>query len=292
MAFLGLGAMGSRMALNLQRKGFEVIGWNRTAGKGQPLAEAGGRLAGSPAEAARGADFVVTMLSDPAAVRGVTAGPEGFLGACRSGTGWIECSTIGPSAAREMAEAARAAKVAFIDAPVLGSLKPAADGTLVFLVGGPADEVTRVRPLLEAMGRTVHHLGPAGQGAAAKIVFNMLLGTMLAGLAEALTLSERLGLDRARMVDLLGEGPTGAPFLRMKAPLMLTEDFTPAFQLKWLEKDLGLALLDAYRLGATLPASEGAHTAYAAARASGHGDQDSAAVAAILREMARGPAGA
>lgn len=291
VAFLGLGQMGLPMALNLQRKGFSVTGWNRTPEKGQPLVEAGGRLAGTPREAVRGADFIVTMLGDPAAVRQVALGTDGFLAACRSGAVWIDASTIGPSAAREMAEAAARARVEYLDAPVLGSVKPATDGTLTFLVGGNPEALTRARPVLDAMGQSVHHFGAAGQGAAAKIVANMLTGTLVAALGEALALADGLGLERDAIVRMLMEGPAGAPIVRMKAPLMQSGDFPPAFQLRWMEKDLGLALLEAHRLGTALPAAAAAHGAYAAARAAGLGDQDFAAIAAFTRSVARGPAG-
>lgn len=291
VAFLGLGQMGLPMALNLQRKGFAVTGWNRTREKGRPLGEAGGRLAETPRDAVREAEFVVTMLGDPAAVRDAALGAEGFLSACRPGTVWIDASTIGPSAAREMAEAAASARVEYLDAPVLGSVRPATEGTLTFLVGGSEKALKRARPVLAAMGQAVHHFGPAGQGAAAKIVANMLTGTLVAALGEALALAEGLGLNRDQTIQMLVEGPAGAPIVRMKAPLMQAGDFPPAFQLRWMEKDLGLALLEAHRLGAALPAAAGAHGAYAAARAAGLGDQDFAAIGAFARSVARGPAG-
>ncbi len=292
VAFLGLGAMGLPMALNLQRKGFAVTAWNRTAAKARPLAAAGARLAATPREAVQEAAFIVTMLADPSAVRAVALGPDGFLTACHRDAVWVDCSTIGPSAAREMAAAAAAAGVRFVDAPVLGSVGPASEGTLTFLVGGTPEAVARVRPLLGAMGSVVHHMGPAGQGAAAKVVSNMLTGTLVAAMGEALALAERLGLDREQMAALLVDGPAGAPILRIKSPLIMAESFSPAFQLKWMEKDLGLALLEAHRLGAALPASAGAHAAYAAARAAGRGGEDFAAVAAFARSVARGPAAA
>lgn len=291
VAFLGLGAMGLPMALNLQRKGFAVTAWNRTPGKGDALVAAGGRLAPTPRAAVEGARFVVTMLADPAAVREVAAGPEGFLAACAPGTVWVDCSTIGPAAVRELAALAAGHGVELVDAPVLGSVGPATQGTLTFLVGGSEGAVTAVRPLLQAMGQAIHHLGPVGAGAAAKLVSNLLTGTLVAAFGEALALAEALGLDRAQMCDFLMNGPCSSPILQLKAPAVKAGDFAPLFRLRWMEKDLNLALQEALKAGAALPATAGAHAAYAAARAAGLGDQDYSAVAAFLRRMAAGPAG-
>jgi len=289
VAFLGLGAMGLPMALNLQRKGFAVTGWNRTPGKGAALAEAGGRMACSIREAVAEAEFVVTMLTDPAAVEAVALGEQGFLKACRSGTLWVDSSTIGPTAAQQMAEAAELYGLHFVDAPVLGSIGPAADGTLHFVAGGTEAALELARPLLAAMGSKVTHFGAAGAGAAAKIISNMVTATLLTAVGEGLALGERLGLDRARVADLLAHGPVASPIVAFKAPAMVNEAYAPAFQLKLMEKDLALALTEACHLGAALPAATGAHGAYAGARAAGLGDLDFAAVGAFIRTMARGP---
>jgi 3-hydroxyisobutyrate dehydrogenase-like beta-hydroxyacid dehydrogenase len=289
VAFLGLGAMGLPMALNLQRNGFTVTGWNRSREKGEPLVAAGGHLAATPREAVAAADVVITMLADPAAVAQVAVGPEGFLAACRPGTIWVDCSTIGPTHAREMAARAAARTVTFVDAPVLGSVVPAVEGKLHFLVGGPAEAVERVMPLLEVMGSQVTHLGPTGQGAAAKIVSNMVTATVLAAAGEGLALAERLGLDRETMAEILAHGPVSSPILHLKLPLFLREEFSPYFRLRWMEKDLALALREASQAGAALPAAAAAHGEYAGARSAGMGDLDFAAVGQWIRKLAAGP---
>lgn len=289
VAFLGLGAMGLPMALNLQRKGFVVTGWNRTPTKGAPLAEAGGHIAGAIREAVAEAEFVVTMLADPAAVAAVALGEQGFLKACRPGTLWLDSSTIGPTAARQMAEAAECCGLPFVDAPVLGSIGPAADGTLHFVTGGTEAAVELARPLMAAMGAQVTHFGPVGAGAAAKIISNMVTATLLTAVGEGLALGERLGLDRTLVATLLVGGPVGSRIVAAKAPAIVKEEFAPAFQLKLMEKDLALALTEACHLGAALPAAAGAHGTYAGARAAGLGDLDFAAVGAFIRTMARGP---
>jgi 3-hydroxyisobutyrate dehydrogenase-like beta-hydroxyacid dehydrogenase len=278
------------MALNLQQKGFAVTGWNRTAEKGQPLVAAGGRLAASLQEAVAGAEAVVSMLADPAAVEAVALGPGGFLAACEPGTVWLECSTIGPSAAQRLAAAAAECGVRFVDAPVLGSLAPAREGTLVFLAGGAEADVEQVRPLMNAMGSAVRHMGPAGAGAGAKVISNMVTATLLAAVGEGLALGEKLGLNREQVAEMLAGGPAGGPIVKGKALLMVSESFSPAFfQLRLMEKDMGLALAEALKAGAPLPTVAGAHSAFAGARVAGMGDMDFAAVAGYIRQLAKGP---
>ncbi len=289
VAFLGLGMMGLPMALNLVRHGFDVVGYNRTAAKGEPMKAAGGSLAATPAEAVAGADFVITMLTDPAAVAAVATGEHGFLKACRPGTIWLECSTIGPTAAREFAAAAADQGVTFLDAPVLGSIQPATDGTLTFVVGGDAEAVVRATPVMEAMGKKVLHMGGVGMGAAAKVISNAVTAALVAAVGEGLALGERMGLDREALAGLLENGPVSSPIVKLKLPLMVQEDYSPAFLLKLMEKDLGLALHEAHRLGAALPVISGTHTEYGGARAAGMGELDFAAVAKFVREMAKGP---
>jgi 3-hydroxyisobutyrate dehydrogenase-like beta-hydroxyacid dehydrogenase len=286
VAFLGLGAMGLPMALNLHKKGFAVTGWNRTPGRGAALEAAGGRLAPTVAEAVTGADFIVSMLTDPAAVEAVA---HAFLPNTKTGALWLECSTIGPAAAGHMADVARRHGLRFVDAPVLGSVKPATDGELIFLAGGTPGDVEAARPLMAAMGRGINHMGEAGSGAAAKIISNMVTATLLTAASEGLALGERLGLDRNQLGAVLMEGPAGGPIVKGKMPFILQDAFAPAFQLKLMEKDLALALTEANRVGAALPAAAGAHGVYAGARAAGLGDQDFAAIAKFVREMARGP---
>lgn len=280
------------MAVNLQHKGFSVVGWNRSAGRGEPLLAVGGRLAPTIREAVAEADFIITMLADPAAVRAVAMGPEGLLSACRASAVWVECSTIGPSVARELAALAPGAGISFVDAPVLGSVGPATDGSLHFLAGGDVAVVEKARPLLLAMGRMVSHFGPEGQGAAAKVISNMVVGSLLAAVGEGLAVAERLGLDRGEVAEMLMNGPVGAPVVKLKLPLMVNEAFSPSsFQLKWMEKDMALFLTEAGKVGAACQTAAGAHGELAAARAAGYGDLDFAAVAGFIRQMAQGPTG-
>jgi 3-hydroxyisobutyrate dehydrogenase-like beta-hydroxyacid dehydrogenase len=276
------------MALNLQRKGYRVTGWNRTPGKGGELAELGGRLAATPREAATGADVVITMLGGPASLVDVAAGPAGFLGAVEAGALWLDSSTIGPSAAREMAELAARYGVAFVDAPVTGGPHNAQDATLVFMVGGAESDVKRAEPLLAAMGRGSHIFGAVGQGAAAKAVNNMLCGTLIAAFAEAVVLAEQLGVDQTQMIDFMAAGAAGAPLVRAKGAIIKTGEYPASFQLKWMEKDVGLALREAFNQGFSLPVSGNAYAALAAARQAGFGEQDVSAVHAHIRKVVAG----
>lgn len=286
VAFLGLGNMGLPMALNLQRKGFHVVGWNRTHARGLPLQEAGGRLAATPAEAVRDAAFIVTMLGGPESLANVAVGASGFLSACAPGTIWLESSTIGPTAVLRLAEPARAAGVVLLDAPVTGTVPQAEDGSLKFLVGGDDPDIERAAPLLRAMGQSIIRMGALGQGAAAKCVNNMLVGALLAAHAEALALAEQLGLDRRSMIDFLAEGVSGAPLLKIKAPLLKAGTYPAAFQIMWLEKDLRVALTEATQLGVPAPMAGVAHSLVAGANAAGYLHEDMAVLAEYVRTVA------
>ncbi|MDP1807332.1 MAG: NAD(P)-dependent oxidoreductase, partial [Acidimicrobiales bacterium] len=196
IAFCGLGRMGVPMAARLLDAGHELRVWNRTAGKAGALIDAGATEAASPAEAGAGAEVVVTMLADPAAVEDVVLAAD-----LRAGTTLVEMSTIGPDAVRSVATRLPEG-VDMLDAPVLGSIPQATEGTLKIFVGGDAAVFERCRPALEAMGAP-RHLGPLGAGAAMKLVANSTLGALMTGLAEALALADGLGLEEADVLDIL-----------------------------------------------------------------------------------------
>lgn len=279
IAFLGMGAMGVPMARNLLKAGYNVVVWNRTLERAQPLSAEGARLAATARAAAAGADVIITMLSDPDAVRAVATGPDGLLAGARRGAVWVEASTIGPSAARELAAQAATAGVRFLDAPVLGSVPQATDRSLVFLVGGDRAVFEETQPILNAMGKEAHYMGITGQGAAAKVVNNMVVGAYLELVGEGLGLAERLGLDREQVLEMLLNGPASAPILQRKIEAVRRGEFQPAhFQLKLMRKDLGLALEEGGRSGLALPVGSAAHAVFQAAEAGGLADADFAAV--------------
>lgn len=257
VAFLGLGRMGSLMAGRVLAAGHDLTVWNRTAGRTQPLVADGARAAATPAAAAADADVVITMVSDPPALSAVLDGPDGVVAGIRPGACLVEMSTVGPAAALA-ARSQLPGGVGFVDAPVMGSITPAASGELTVLAGGDVD---RVEKILSIFGRVVH-CGPAGSGAARKIV---LISAALAGVTlvgELLALADALGVPRDATLDGLAAGPLAGAVNRVNST---SSDFTVALA----AKDLGLATATA-----SLPQLTAARDWLRAAAAEGAADQD------------------
>src|SRR4051812_24747270 len=206
VAFLGLGIMGSGMAGRLLAAGFPLTVYNRNADKARPLGEKGAIVASSPRDAAANAELVFTMVADDTASRAMWEGESGALAGARQGTILIESSTVTAGRIAELAEAAERAGCTAVDAPVTGSKPQAAAGELTFLVGAPDDALERIRPALAAMGKTIHHLGPTGNGALVKLINNFLCGVQAASLAEALSIIERSSLDRTSALNAIISG--------------------------------------------------------------------------------------
>lgn len=275
IAFCGLGAMGAPMAARLLDAGHELRVWNRTPGKAAALVDAGATEAASPAEAAAGADVFVTMLADPAAVDQVV-----FDADLRPGTTLVEMSTIGPHAVRSLA-ARLADGIDVLDAPVVGSVPQATEGTLKIFVGGDAEVFERRRPVLEAMG-TPRHLGPLGAGAAMKLVANSTLGALMTALAEALALADGLGLDESAVLDILSESPIGVT-AKGKRPLIESGVYKPNFTLGLAAKDLRLVMEAAEAAGVELRLAAAARSWFERADDNGLGHLDYSAVIADVR---------
>ena len=275
IAFCGLGRMGVPMAARLLDAGHELRAWNRTPGKAGSLLDAGATEAASPAEAAAGAEVVVTMLADPAAVEDVVSSAS-----MQAGTTLVEMSTIGPDAVRSLAGRLPEG-VDVLDAPVLGSIPQATEGTLKIFVGGDAEVFERHRPVLEAMG-TPRHLGPLGAGAAMKLVANSTLGALMTGLAEALALADGLGLDESDVLDILSESPIGVT-AKGKRPLIESGVYTPNFTLGLAAKDLRLVTEAAEAAGVELRVAAAARSWLERADEHGLGDLDYSAVIAEVR---------
>lgn len=278
VAFIGLGAMGSRMALNLHRAGFALRVWNRDPAKARPLVAAGARLAAGPADAATGASFVLSIVSDDVATREVMLGAGGILAAVEPGTVVIDASTNTPGTAREMARAAAARGVHYLDAPVLGSLPQAEAGELAFLVGGDQAAFERSKPVLAAMSRTRHYLGDSGAGATVKLLNNMVSGSLVAVLAEAAQVAEAARIDPAAVVAALSDGAASSRILRSKLPQMFERNFEPQFQLELMEKDLRYFLQLAGDLDRPAPLASLIRSQYQAARRAALGKLDSCAI--------------
>jgi 3-hydroxyisobutyrate dehydrogenase len=276
VAFLGAGRMGAPMAANLARSGFDVRVWNRTSSRAEALTADGAVAASSPAEAVRGAGIVITMLADGPATE-EAAGRDGLL-AAGPGLIWVQMGTVGTDWTDWLAGIAAARGVVFVDAPVSGSEGPARAGQLTILASGPDQVRDVLTPVFGALGRATAWLGPAGNGTKAKLVLNNWLADLTEATAETLSFARRLGLDPAEIVDLLQSTPLGAPYAVQKARSMLAGDFSPAFALRHALKDAELAEQAAQANGATLTLTSALLPRWRDTAASGHADDDLAAV--------------
>lgn len=274
IAFLGIGRMGSPMAANLVRAGFRVRVWNRTVSRANELARLGAVPAATPADAARGADIVITMLADGVTVANTMFRPMGGLDASHRGQIWVQMSTVGVEWTRELREDARSFGVTYVDAPVSGSEGPATTGELVILASGPDHVKDDLAPVFAVLGKSTVWLGEAGAGTSAKLVLNNLLVDLVEATAESLRFAEGLDLDPAAIVELLTRTPLGSPYMAQKAKTMLAGDFRPAFALKHALKDAVLAVDAARGAGAGLVLTEALLPTWRQAADSGHADDD------------------
>jgi 3-hydroxyisobutyrate dehydrogenase len=284
VAILGLGIMGSGMAANLLNAGFRVTVYNRTASKAQPLVEKGASLALTPADASRGADVVLSMLADDAASREVWVGEDGALAAANPAAVLIDSSTVSPAWIRELAAAAKAHGNSFLDAPVTGSRRQAEAAQLTFLVGGDAETLEAVRPVLQPMCKGIVHVGPTGSGAKLKLVNNFLCGVQVASFAEGLAWLERSGLDMEKSVEFLKAGAPGSPVIHGVAPRMIARNYDVNFYLRLMAKDLMYALDEAAREHLSLNTAAVARALFEEAIEGGYGDVDMSAVIEPLRQ--------
>lgn len=280
IAVLGTGRMGAPIAHNLLRAGFSVSVWNRTSARAEPLAGEGARLASSPAEAADGANVVLTMLADGDAVAGAMSGSDGALGPLRSGSTWIQMATVGVEWTERLASLATAHAVEFVDAPVSGSDGPARERTLIVLASGAEAMRTRLQPIFDAIARKTLWLGPAGNGTRLKLVLNDWLASLTEGMAETIALTEALGLDPRLFIEAIEDGPLGSPYAVAKARAALAGEFVPGFALRLAFKDVGLALDAARERNLELPITEAIARRWQEAIAGGHADEDVATVIA------------
>ena len=289
IGFIGLGIMGSRMAANLCDRGYELVVFNRSPQKTEALVAAGAAAVASPAAVADRAEVLITMLAHPKAIGEAALGERGFLDRLPAGSIWLDCSTVDPSFSREMAAAAQARQIQFLDAPVAGSKTQAAAAELAFFVGGAEVDVERCRPLLETMGRKVVRIGPCGQGSAMKLVVNHLLGTSMLAFAEALALGCGLGLAREALLAALVGGPVAPPYLALKREKLETGDYSPEFPLEWMHKDLQLVATAASEAGVAMPTSAITKEIYGLLARQGLGRQDFSAIDRLFTEGLANP---
>jgi 3-hydroxyisobutyrate dehydrogenase-like beta-hydroxyacid dehydrogenase len=279
IAFLGLGAMGSRMAKRLIGRGDAVRVWNRSPAAVEALVQAGAAAAASPVEAARDADVVITMLSDDAAARAVWLDPN--LGACaglKEGAIAIESSTVTPNWIAELGAKVTARGASLVDAPVAGSLPQAEAGQLVFLIGGEPDAVAAVRPTLAALGAAFHHLGPSGRGARFKLAVNLMLGVQVACIAEALGGLAADGFDERQAAELIAGSAVASPASANYARIMAERRPVKLFPVDLLAKDLGYAVKAMRARGLASPIADATLGVFQQASAAGFGGENVTAV--------------
>ena len=284
VAFLGLGIMGSRMAANLARAGFELTVWNRTRAKAEQFCaeHAGARLAQTPAQAVADAEIVVTMVVDGPQVEQVLLGADGAAQAARAGSLFIDCSTIGPAATHAIAAALSERGIRMIDAPVTGSAPRAHDGTLTIMVGGASEDFERARPLLEAMGKVIVHAGPLGHGQMVKLINNAVAATNAAVVGQALVLAARAEVDLDALTAVMRAGSGASTMLELKAGPMRKHDYTTLFKLDHMLKDVRLCLEEGEAAGAPFPFAALTREILVAATGLGFGEDDFAALIEVL----------
>ena len=287
IAFLGLGIMGSRMAANLARGGHELTVWNRTAERARAFAsEHRAVAADTPGTAARGAELVFSMVVDGPQVHGVLFGPDGAALGADAGALCVDCSTIGPTWARQIGAELAERGIGFLDAPVTGSAPKAQDGTLTIMVGGEREALARARPALEQMGALVVHCGELGQGQMVKLLNNSVAATNAATIAQALVLGAGTGVDLDAAIEVMGAGSGASAMLALKAGPMRRHDFAPLFKLDHMLKDVALCLEEAERAGVPFGLAAQTRELLAAASAEGLGGLDFAALLEVIERAA------
>jgi 3-hydroxyisobutyrate dehydrogenase-like beta-hydroxyacid dehydrogenase len=288
VGFLGLGIMGSRMAANVARAGYELTVWTHTKGKAERwAAEHGASPAGTPAEVAAASDIVVSMVVDGMQVESVLCGRGGVTEGAKEGLLCVDMSTIAPTDTRRIATRLAERGIRIIDAPVTGSSPRAEAGTLTIMVGGEAEDFERAKPLFQSMGELIVHVGELGQGEMLKLINNSLGAANAAAVAEALLLADATGVDLDALVAVTQSGSGASAQMQMKSGAMREHDYTTLFKTEHLLKDVRLCLEEAQTAGVPFPAAAHARDVLAATMGRGHGADDYAS----LIEAAEGLAG-
>lgn len=286
VGFIGLGIMGQGMALNLVAKGHDVVVWNRTASKAEALAEAGAAVAATPRDVAAACDIVAICVSDTPDVEAVLTGADGIHAGLRAGTLVIDHSTISPSATVRFAAAVAEVGATWVDAPVSGGSEGAQRGTLSIMVGGTDADVERARPVMEAYGTTITHVGPVGAGQKVKLVNQVLVVVTQLAVSEGLLLAEAADLDLDATLSAVTGGAAGSWMLANRGPQMAERDWRPGFTIDLQQKDLRLVLEAADELGVPLPGTSLVFQFYRALQARGLGSEGNHALVKALEAMA------
>lgn len=284
VGIVGLGKMGGALAARFCDRGVSVVGWDADPARLACLKELGQQAAGSAAELASAADCVITIVSDAAGVRGLFSGRQGFFDVEVSGKTFIEMSTVAPAVAHELAPLATARGAMWLEAPVMGTIPKARNGSLLALAGGSDEALKRAEPYLAAITSRVVHMGPAGSGYAMKLCSNLMMASYLQALAEALALGAGHGIALENVLDILGESPVASPWLKSKAPILRGEGHDMSLDIVSLRKDMMAAVAAGAAVGVPMPGAAGIATALSAAVAHGDGALDLAEHAAFFRQ--------
>jgi 3-hydroxyisobutyrate dehydrogenase-like beta-hydroxyacid dehydrogenase len=288
LGFIGLGAMGGRMARRLLAAGYDLTVHDRTRERARPLEQGGAKFAPTPKRVAADVDVVLSSLTDDAALDEVMFGPEGTLAVARPATIFIEMSTVSPRTSLRLHQAATTKALAVLDAPVSGSTPQAEEGQLVILVGGSEEVYRKCLPILNLLGKESFYMGPAGSGTATKLCLNTLLGVGIQALAEAIALGLRSGLDQQRLLRLLGDITALSPSQKSKLQLARTGEYPPTFPLRLMYKDFALISRHALELSVAMPSTAAAAQVCAVEHAwnEAREDEDFSAVIRTAQQMA------
>jgi 3-hydroxyisobutyrate dehydrogenase len=286
VGFIGLGIMGRGMAHNLLKAGYELRVWNRTASRMDELTQAGALAAASPAELAAHSDVIITCVSDTPDVVEVILGQQGVIHGARPGALVIDMSTISPQTTREIAQQLAEKAIEMLDAPVSGGSEGAARGTLSIMIGGDAAQVERAMPMLQAMGKTITHVGDHGSGQTVKLVNQILVVGNALAMSEALMFAQAGGVDLEKTLNAVSQGAAGSWMLSNRGPQILNRDWRPGFTIDLQQKDLRLVLAAADQMGVPVLATSTVFNLYRTLQARGLGAEGNHALIKALEELA------
>jgi 2-hydroxy-3-oxopropionate reductase len=292
IGFIGLGVMGKPMARNLVAARHDLVVWSRTRTSVDEVAQDGATPAGSAREVAEQADVTILMLPDSPQVREVLDGDDGLLAGAREGSLLIDMSTISPVVTREIAEEVGARGIGWVDAPVSGGDVGAREGTLSIMAGGSEEDFARAKPLFEALGKTIVHVGPVGSGQVVKACNQVVVALTIEAVSEALVLGSRAGVDPATIIEVLSGGLAASKVMEVRGRNFLEHDFTPGFRIDLHHKDLGIALQTAREYGVALPNTAAVDQMLQALRSNGRGDRDHSALLTHIEDLAHHTIGA
>jgi len=292
VGFIGLGVMGKPMARNLIEAGHELVLFSRTRASVDEVAQDGATAAGSPREVAEQADVTILMLPDSPQVREVLDSDDGLLAGAREGSLVIDMSTISPVVTREIAEECGERGIGWVDAPVSGGDVGAREATLSIMAGGSDDDFARAKPLFEALGKTIVHVGPVGSGQVVKACNQVVVALTIEAVSEALVLGSKAGVDPATIIEVLSGGLAANKVMELRGRNFLEHDFTPGFRVDLHHKDLGIALATAREYGVALPSTAAVDQMLQALRSNGRGDRDHSALLAHIEDLAQHTIGA